>query len=108
MSQFGLEDSCNLLDIGYPVVAARREVAKFYNAAAKKNHPDKVPEKEKRAASKRMQALTEARDLLFALFDRNAWQGSSTPLVYDRDKNKWNCEVDDKILVSRHHCTTIA
>ena len=49
MSQLGLEDSCNLLDIGYPVVATRREVAKLYNAAAKKNHPDKVPEKEQQA-----------------------------------------------------------
>ena len=97
-----------MLDIGYPVVATRREVAKKYNPAALKNHPDKVSATEQRAASKRMQALNDARDLLYTLHDRKAWQGSSAPLLYDGAKNKWNCEVGDKIMVSRHHCTTIA
>ena len=108
MSQLRLQDACNLLGIVYPVEATLREVSRSYNAAAKVNHPDKVPAKEQRAASKRMQALNDARDLLYTLHERKAWQGKSAPLLYDDENNKWTCEVGDKILVSRHHCTTIA
>ena len=109
--QLGVKDACKMLDIAYPVVATRREVSKMYNVAAKKKHPDKagaVSEKRKRADTNRMQDLVNARDLLFKLQDRNAWQGSNAPLMYDGPYLAWNCEVGDKILVSRHHCTTIA
>ena len=80
MSQLGLQDSCNLLGIAYPVVATRREVSRSYANAVKLNHPDKAPEREKRAAHKRMQTLNDARDLLFTLH-ANAWQGSSEHYV---------------------------
>ena len=108
MSQLRLQDACNLLGIVYPVEATLREVSRSYNAKAKANHPDKVPATDKKAASKRMQALNDARDLLYTLHERKAWQGKSAPLLYDREMNMWTCEVGDKILVSRHHCTTIA
>ena len=72
ISQLGLQDACNLLGIAYPVEANRREVSRSYNAAAKVNHPDKVSATEQRAASKRMQALNDARDLLYTLHDRKA------------------------------------
>ena len=108
MSQLRLQDACNLLGIVYPVEATLREVSRSYNAKAKANHPDKVPETHKKAASKRMQALNDARDLLYTLHERKAWQGKSAPLLFDDENNKWTCEVGDKILVSRHHCTTIA
>ena len=82
MSQLRLQDACNLLGIVYPVEANRREVSRSYNAKAKANHPDKVPATQKRAASKRMQALNDARDLLYTLHERKAWQGKSAPLLY--------------------------
>ena len=108
MSQLRLQDACNLLGIVYPVEATLREVSRSYNVKAKENHPDKVPASHKKAASKRMQELNDARDLLYTLHERKAWQGKSAPLLYDDENNKWTCEVGDKILVSRHHCTTIA
>ena len=111
MSQLRVKGACKMLDIEYPVRATRWEVAKLYNAAAKKEQPDKagaVSEKEKRAALNRMQDLVNARDLVFKLHDRDAWQGPNAPLMYDGIYLAWNCEVGDKILVSRHHCTTIA
>ena len=108
MSQLRLQDACNLLGIVYPVEANLREVSRSYNAKAKANHPDKVPATQKTAAKKNMQALNDARDLLHTLHKRKAWQGKSAPLLYEGVKNKWTCEVGDKILVSRHHCTTIA
>ena len=102
-----LEEACNVLDIEYPVVDTRREVAKKYNLVALKNHPDKVPDNRKREASNRMSFLSSARDLLFALFERDAWKGTSTPLVCGQ--NVWNCKASDKSLVSlpvplHHHC----
>ena len=108
MSQLRLQDACNLLGIVYPVEATLREVSRSYNVKAKENHPDKVPASHKKAASKRMQELNDARDLLCTLHERKAWQAKSAPLLYDDENNKWTCEVGDKILVSRHHCTTIA
>ena len=109
--QLGVKDACEMLDIAYPVRINNRAVSKMYNAAAKKLHPDKagtVSEKRKRADTNRMQDLVNARDLVFKLLDRNAWQGLNAPLMILNDYLGWNCEIGDKILVSRHHCTTIA
>ena len=109
--QLGVKDACEMLDIAYPVRINNRAVSKMYNAAAKKKHPDKagaVSEKQKRADTNRMQDLVNARDLLFKLQDRNAWHGSNAPLMIENDYLGWNCQIGDKILVSRHHCTTIA
>ena len=109
--QLGVEDACEMLGIAYPVRIGKRAVAKMYNTLAKKLHPDKagaVSEKRKREDTNRMQDLVNARDLVYKLQERNAWQGLNEPLIFQNDYLGWNCEIGDKILVSRHHCTTIA
>ena len=83
--QLGVKDACEMLGIAYSVRINNRAVSKMYNAAAKKLHPDKagaVSEKRKRADTNRMQDLVNARDLVYKLQERNAWQGSNARLFF--------------------------
>ena len=98
-----LKDACKVLGIEYPVVSTRWEVSKQFNQAAMKNHPDKVGPRpgQQREANKRMSLVhvSAARELLDfrpdLLFEREAWKGTSTPLVCCQ--NEWNCKPGDKI-----------